>query len=710
MAHLCVICRNISFQSLAKLSLKLHPTVEFGGTSHAPAKDWSTNTYYLHYPTRQQLEESKKTCHLCALLSESLHIESIARPNFLDCGPEQIFITLKSGIPHTKDPKLAEHIITVWANQDSGDVLAKVYQQGSSEPAEWSKMYDPLRPKEKNNTTGSPNMIRLAKNWLQICRDTHSCQSNDDKPPLLPTRVVDVGLKDDDAPRIHTAEPGQRHHYITLSYCWGDQRKIEFLKSLKENIVQHTRSLPTTLHATLRDALNCTRALGFRYIWIDALCIIQDDKADVGREISQMGHIYRNSSLTIGAGNGSDVTSGLFVERDSFLFRPCFLTMRLNGQEHRAYIHRFPHQYLIPLETRLWVVQEQILSQRTLVFLSDHVEWRCKEAHIPENIPSGFLSRRLGSNISDLQAVIGQSTRGDMRFPYDQWYTAVSALSARNATFLTDQLPAMAGVASLLHETFGLMDPAKYVAGLWKEDIIAGLIWLRRRALPSQRTRDDAYIAPSWSWAANPVGTVYFPTAQRWGRGPKWDLRQLEQMVAVQTINIKPENVADNPFGKVSPGGCIKITGKLREAVTLPITKEYSFEHGLRALYTGGNGSIAGVFDTGNGSEDPQIVGLVSFDSLEEREALPKIECLPILKFPSGYSSEESPCTMICLALKKVNGQYQRVGLIGLFRMHRIVEIRDGLDREDIWDYTPDDIYWDDETWDETPEKTISIF
>lgn len=245
-------------------------------------------------------------------------------------------------------------------------------------------MHDPLRPKERKNTTGSPNMIRLPKSWLQICRHTHSCQSNDDKPPLLPTRVVDVGLNDDDAPRIHNAETGQRHHYITLSCCWGDQRKIKFLKSPKENIVQHTRSLPTTLHATLRDAVNCTRALGFRYIWIDALCIIQGDTTDVGREISQMGHICRNSSLTIGAGNGSDVTSGLFVERDSFLFRPCFLTMRINRQKYRAYIHRFPHQYLIPLETRLWVVQEQILSQRTQVFLSDHVEWRCRETHIPE--------------------------------------------------------------------------------------------------------------------------------------------------------------------------------------------------------------------------------------------------------------------------------------------------------------------------------------
>lgn len=139
---------------------------------------------------------------------------------------------------------------------------------------------------------------------------------------------------------------------------------------------------------------------------------------------------------------------------------------------------------------------------------------------------------------------------------------------------------------------------------------------------------------------------------------------------------MEPENVADNRFGKVNPGGCIKINGKLREAVTDPVTKEYLFESELRALYTGGNGSIAGVFDTVNGTEDPQIVGLVSFDSLEEKEALPKIECLPLLKFPSGYSSEESPCTMICLALKKMNGQYQRVGLIGLFRMHGIVEIR----------------------------------
>lgn len=181
-------------------------------------------------------------------------------------------------------------------------------------------------------------------------------------------------------------------------------------------------------------------------------------------------------------------------------------------------------------------------------------------------------------------------------------------------------------------------------------------------------------------------------------------------MVVIQVANIEPENAADNPFGKVNPGGCIKTTGELREAVTRPVTKEYRFQSELRALYTGGNCSIAGVFDTVNATKDPQIAGLVISDSLEERGALLTIECLPILKFPSGCSSEESPYTMICLALKKVNGQYQRVGLIDLFRMHGIGDIRNGLDYEDMWNCTPDDIYWDDETWDETPERTISHF
>lgn len=69
-----------------------------------------------------------------------------------------------------------------------------------------------------------------------------------------------------------------------------------------------------------------TREVGFRYIWIDALCIVQDDKLDVEKEIGKMGQIYRNSSLTIGAAKGSDVTSGLFAHRDPYRFRPCFLS------------------------------------------------------------------------------------------------------------------------------------------------------------------------------------------------------------------------------------------------------------------------------------------------------------------------------------------------------------------------------------------------
>ncbi|KAL1876869.1 hypothetical protein VTK73DRAFT_9099 [Phialemonium thermophilum] len=557
--------------------------------------------------------------------------------------------------------------------------------------------------------------MRLARHWLSTCRNGHHCGKDHDMAPLLPTRTVEVNPEDGGPPRLHISAAGERACYVTLSYCWGDQNKIAFLKTKRNNLAQHVQALPGNMHKTLQDAIQATKDLGFRYLWIDALCIIQDDPLGTGKEIGKMGDIYRSTSLTLAAANGQDVTAGLFVPRSSLLHRPCFLTLDITGRRHRAFIYRFPFESIIALETRLWVLQEQILSPRTLVFRTDHMEWRCSDGSIHESIPSGHISKRPHTNIDELQSFVAQSRSGSQRmFPFNEWYRAVSALSTRRATYITDQLPALAGVASVLEDVCGLQDRKRYVAGLWVDDIYAGLVWVRKRisSISGNVARMDAassFIAPTWSWAAKPVGLVTFFATSLDDTARK--LRVFRRLATIERIHCEPEMPLVNPFGKVKPGAYLRVRGKLKTAVIGHPTLEYHFELDLRALYARGNEPIAGIFDVTADSMSPRIVGLVTFDCAEDRNTLTEVQVMPFLRFPDNDSSWESPCSMICLALVGSGNQYRRVGIIGVFREPRIISRDPEVDKPvAIVDNSPGNIYWDDNVWDGIGESVIQIY
>ncbi|KAF4997876.1 hypothetical protein FDECE_11958 [Fusarium decemcellulare] len=725
MSMLCEKCRNVAFQPLDDLGLLLRPGVE----NDLHHKTWQAAQYYLHYPTLQQLEQSKKDCHLCALMFGSLEVRP-HRKSWLECNEDQVFLSFQKARGWTIDPDPLQFDIEVWAGFSMGYLMAKVYPDENWESADWHKKY--LTTSNQYDSTGSPNTTSLARQWIRDCNQDHHCEPSEGSMPLLPTRVIDVIPHSNGAIKLHEPPSGTRGNYVTLSYCWGDQRKINFLKTKKDNIATHLQALPSQLHATLGDAIQVTRDLGFRYIWIDALCIIQDDKLDTDREIGKMGQIYQSSSLTIAAASGDDVTSGLLAQRDSFLYRPCFLTVEWEGKLHRTYVHSFPLRHPVALETRLWVLQEQILSPRTLVFRRNYVEWRCSQGHTPEFIPSGLVSERPASNFIGMRAFITRHDDGVKDFPYDEWYKTVAELTARQATVLSDQLPGIVGVASILHEQCKLNDPSQYVAGLWRKDMFAGLTWVRRRS-PEFRhgrvktdenkatasseppdpvvgsTPNGQYIAPTWSWAGRPGGLVSFPTSYQMLDDS--DLRQCERMITIEEIACEPENPQLNPFGKVKAGAFLTVRGKLKEAITGPTRYAYRFEDRLMGLPTGDDTDlVAGVFDATNTNilEHSKLVGLITFDVLQDRCAFPKILCLPVLKLDPSWDSR---VTMICLALTRDGDKYQRIGFVGIFRPRRVIERFHGSSRYiNFEEKRRGDVYWDDGVWDTILESTIKIF
>jgi Heterokaryon incompatibility protein (HET) len=296
---------------------------------------------------------------------------------------------------------------------------------------------------------------------------------------------------------------GQHGQYVTLSYKSGDCRKFSLST---HNYLSYLNGISLqTLPRTFKEAMQVTICLGFRYLWIDALCILQDSKDGLQREISSMDKIHRHSALTIFAAGGDDADSGLSVSRDPRWTKPCksdlkttagnqfsqgslYVFLRYNGNENR------------PLYERGWVLKEEILSTRALVFSSRQLSWWCLCGEAAEEMP-GHLSVQGIIGLGTYQDATGQNyslgfdgfnglrfwlqERGPMPNrallhrdnQFDRWYEMVTEYTLRSLTYKSDILPGPSGLASAMTQTHG----CTYLAGLWKEDLQIGRAWYVRR-------------------------------------------------------------------------------------------------------------------------------------------------------------------------------------------------------------------------------------
>ncbi|KAF3809524.1 hypothetical protein GCG54_00012808, partial [Colletotrichum gloeosporioides] len=160
---------------------------------------------------------------------------------------------------------------------------------------------------------------------------------------------------------------GDYCNYVALSHCWGHHQPAKTTKA--------TLDLPKTF----QDAITVTRALGIDFIWVDSLCIIQDDPDDWAKEASQMASIYRNAYITIAATSAAGGEEGFLYDRRRRIYKS---TVELSGKiRHfftRCFIDHSPfsrHDKTIssrplPLITRGWCLQEQILSPHLVHFTS----------------------------------------------------------------------------------------------------------------------------------------------------------------------------------------------------------------------------------------------------------------------------------------------------------------------------------------------------
>ncbi|KAK4106654.1 HET-domain-containing protein, partial [Parathielavia hyrcaniae] len=337
-----------------------------------------------------------------------------------------------------------------------------------------------------------PKVFATAKSWIEDCRCSHTetCPLNTNV--ALPSRLIDVG----DATiapdvRLRVTEQGDTGEYAALSYCWGGPQPVKAtlgdLDSMKQRIAL------ADLPRTLQDAVRLTRGIGQRYLWVDALCIIQDSDEDKKREIQRMDMIYKNAVVTISAAAASAVSEG-------FLGRPPEPLPTLEWQldvpdagTHTLFISTLLDMYWPddPLDRRGWVLQESYLSPRLLILSKQEPIWHCRAAK--------FTTAK-GSYLE----YSGFRKRFPIRWPSDLekpghllWAELVQHFTQRLLTIKEDRLNAVAGIAADLQRLWA----DEYLYGLWKHCFVQLLAWL---TVPpaSLSSGGRSSRAPTWSWAS----------------------------------------------------------------------------------------------------------------------------------------------------------------------------------------------------------------
>jgi hypothetical protein len=230
-----------------------------------------------------------------------------------------------------------------------------------------------------------------------------------------------------------------------------------------------------------------THGTGIEYLWIDSLCILQDDRDDWESEAVKMADVYRNAALVVAASGAKDSTEGLSLtdRRSKIVYKvPYILEGRRQGTFNIALLPEadYPEGPLVgPLNSRAWTLQERILAKRIMFFSKGLVYWKCKAGE--------------------------RNERGPMTVPLFhetiEWMDILDEYSSKRLTNPQDRLYALQGMIAELKQT--RQDHYHYEFGVWEDELEHQLLW-RRTGTPSN---NNSLPLPTWTWAATGFSKIW---------------------------------------------------------------------------------------------------------------------------------------------------------------------------------------------------------
>lgn len=262
-------------------------------------------------------------------------------------------------------------------------VLLRTYK---AEPCPWLVLEE---SPEASFITPSDEGVEHARHWLQACEDSHeSCAAG--HLITLPTRVLDLGTSVDSTEDLRLYESqGEIGSYCALSRCRSSSQS---LKTTIATIGNHKAGIKfSKLPKTFQNAIVVCRRLKLRYLWIDSLCIIQDDDQDWQNEATRMTKIYGNSRLTVAVPGDGDCTEGCFMSTSPEQHERKLRWPGVGGTgSYAMYVrHSFQHAPFYDADqsradfrvmSRARMHQERLLSPRVLYLGKTELIWKCKES------------------------------------------------------------------------------------------------------------------------------------------------------------------------------------------------------------------------------------------------------------------------------------------------------------------------------------------
>ncbi|KAM7186058.1 Heterokaryon incompatibility protein (HET) domain containing protein [Rhypophila sp. PSN 637] len=398
--------------------------------------------------------------------------------------------------------------------------------------------------------TSSPESLNWVRQQLQECERAHIITGgcNDQKDVSLPWRVIAVQAT---PIRLYEQDKDIRARYICLSHVWGER---PFLQTTSATIASHKKEIAyDKLPLTFQQAINYTRQLGFSYLWIDSLCIIQDDEHDWRYHAARMCYIYSNAYLVLSAARSPNAYGGLFAD---FPFSRCkTYTMKITpsidspqGTEkihvRRSLTHLNTTQPLIrsmntaqrksqigsvlPTLTRGWIFQERFLASRVLHFGPEELFWECNATSLcqcssPPPVPlsptqSSAAESQPGQMLRYSQ-MVARNTNPKSYYSYgawlkqdfpdsltSRWHHLVEEYTRLNLTFEKDIFPALSGLTIEMRNCINIKGQGRgmtasrmfkstaWLAGLWSHSLHRDLLW---RVVDYGDEQDDHNTPPS---------------------------------------------------------------------------------------------------------------------------------------------------------------------------------------------------------------------
>ncbi|KAK3291360.1 uncharacterized protein B0H64DRAFT_331111 [Chaetomium fimeti] len=445
------------------------------------------------------LAEKKGRCALCALLYSS-------------CVRPHESLPRKARVQFSR----AGSYLTARREREEPQLVASLYRTRFVHNAQDVQLGFPNLP-----APGSRLHLELLSLWVEACDQNHSqtCSRSHShtcsrKPPeFFPTRVIDVGKREGVVRLLYeTTDIDPSSRYVALSHRWGPPPPPGPVESNdKPPMIRTTvaeRPIPLTqLPRTFRDAVEVTRAIGAQYLWIDSLCIVQDDPHDWHNESQRMERVYASAYCTLAAIRASS-------PEDGFLAAAAAVAPSLppGGVEDEIYVCEMvddfdEHVSRSELQRRGWVLQERALSRRTIHFTDKQTYWECADVYHSEqaaflgdsNFPKYADARSRGKRIKLIQGL------------YEQY-------SAMQLTYAKDRPAAIRGLEARLVQTIG--GPGGH--GVFRNHMHRYLLWKRRGENGLERITNfppDEQV-PSWSWMAYAGEIKYIDVP---GYNVKWD-------------------------------------------------------------------------------------------------------------------------------------------------------------------------------------------